>query len=284
MRKTLIIIILLVGSRPWVLAQKGEQMLFQLDEKLNGGVRTVRVYTSGGRGGAERRLSQEEFYDHQGRKTDEVRYAGDGKVAARRVLSYDAIGRLAEAAEYAADGALINKKRYVHSGRMVEEVTYQADGSPRPGHTVNSFDEEGRLVSTETVGGEPPSLKVVTAYRDGGKTVEVTICAGGPAAGMIAPGESGAVVLSDAAAAPMKGVGPCVGGYLTSRTVFMLDERGLIKEAATYTHDNILISRESQAREFDAHGNWVKETRSRWRAEMDSFEPFEVRERVITYY
>jgi len=64
----------------------------------------------------------------------------------------------------------------------------------------------------------------------------------------------------------------------------MLDERGLIKEAATYTHDNILISRESQAREFDARGNWVKETRSRWNAEMDSFEPFEVRERVITYY
>ena len=64
----------------------------------------------------------------------------------------------------------------------------------------------------------------------------------------------------------------------------MLDERGLITDVAIYTHDNILISREGQAREFDARGNWVKETRSRWNAEMDSFEPFEVRERVITYY
>src|SRR5215204_615074 len=133
MCKILILTILLIATRPWVLTQKAVQMLFQLDEKLNGGVRTVRVYTSGARGGAERRLSQEEFYDHQGRKTDEVRYGGDGKVAARRVLSYDAVGRLAEAAEYAADSALINKKRYVHAGRMVEEVTYRADGFPLPG-------------------------------------------------------------------------------------------------------------------------------------------------------
>ena len=53
-------------------------MLFQLGEKLNGGVKTVRVYISAGHGGAERR-SQEEFYDHQGRKTDEVGYDSDGK-------------------------------------------------------------------------------------------------------------------------------------------------------------------------------------------------------------
>ena len=259
-------------------------VLFQLDEKLNGGVKTVRVYRSGERGGAERRLSQEDFYDRQGRKTDEVRYGGDGKVTARRVLSYDTVGRLEEAAEYAAGGALINKKRYAYAGGRVEELTYRADGSLLPGRTVNSFDEEGRLVSVETVGGEPPSLKFVAAYRDGGKTVEVTMCAGDLAAGMIAPGASGAVVLSDAAATRMKEVGLCGGSYLTSRTVFMLDERGLITEAAIYTHDNILISREGQARELDARGNWVKETRSRWNAEMDSFEPFEVRERVITYY
>lgn len=284
MCRTLIVTLLIVAGPPCVLAQGGEQMLFQLDEKLNGGVRTVRVYRSGGRGGAERRLSQEDFYDRQGRKTEEVRYGGDGKVTAKRVLSYDAVGRLEEAAEYAAGGALIIKKRYAYAAGKVEEVTYGSDGSPRPGRTVNSFDEEGRLVSTETVGGEPPSLKVVAAYRDGGKTVEVTMCAGDPAAGMIAPGKSGPVVLSDAAAARMKGVGPCGGGYLTSRTVFMLDERGLITDVAIYTHDNTLISRERQAREFDARGNWVKETRSRWNAEIDSFEPFEVRERVITYY
>ena len=284
MCKFLIIAILVVACQSWVPAQKSEKMFFQLDEKLNGRVKTVRVYTTEGRGEAERRLSQEEFYDPQGHKTDEVRYGRDGKVTGRRVLRYDAVGRRAETAEYTADRALINKKMYVHAGSIVEEVTYRADGSPLPGRTVNSFDEEGRLVSAETVGGEAPTLKVVTAYHDGGKTVEMTICASGPPAGMIAPGESGAVVLSDAAAAPMKGAGPCVGGYLTSRTVLMLDERGLIREAATYTHNNILTSRESQTREFDARGNWVKVTRSRWRAETDSFEPFEVRERVITYY
>ena len=78
-------------------------------------------------------------------------------------------------------------------------------------------------------------------------------------------------------------VGYCSDGLLTSRTAFTRDPAGHLLEVATYTADGVLVSRESHAREYDSHGNWIKETVSKWKSDSSEFEPVLLTYRKIAY-
>jgi hypothetical protein len=71
-------------------------------------------------------------------------------------------------------------------------------------------------------------------------------------------------------------------GHASERTTVAYDERGLRSELAHYVSGS-LQQRCRYAREFDAHGNWTKETASVAIGRFAFFEPGSVIERRITY-
>jgi hypothetical protein len=55
-------------------------------------------------------------------------------------------------------------------------------------------------------------------------------------------------------------------------------------ELATYDDQGKLIKKDSYVREYDSHGNWIKQTVSKWNPQTEMSEPVQVMYRMITYY
>lgn len=267
-------------------------MAYDFGDKLMGQVRAIRTeraaildkdgkYVEG-----LRILLQETIYTAQGHPATEINYDSDGTISIKRGFSYNVDGQLKEVIEYKSDGSLIRKRVYTRDGNNIKEVNYKGDGTLDSDKAVSTFDDNGRQTGVSTLSAEGRlSMKAVITYHNDGKVIEVATCASNTNRGMIAPSSGGRmVVLSDAAKDRMKGIPPCFDGLLISKSVFTLDNEGSIAEVATYTSDNSLIGKQTYDREFDAVGNWIKETMSNWNAKSNSFQKSHVTYRTITYY
>jgi len=273
--------------------QEGVRMIHDADDDLAGSVRTIRIekaqiilkdnnYVE-----EPRILSEKITYNSKGRRLDVFLYNRDGVFTAKSVYSYDAEGELTEITEYNMDGSLLNKKVYTRSSdrRSIEEVTYndgESTSSNKTIHTLNDADKQTSLTTFDANG--VPSIKVIISYNGKGKIREVVMCSS-VKNGMIVPGSGGrSVVLSDDVKDKMKGVSPCSDSLFISKTIFTHDDDGHLIETATYTHDNFLVSKEIYTYEFDSHGNWIKQTKSKWNIENGKYKPVETTYREIRYY
>lgn len=268
-------------------------MAHDIDDDLFGSVQTINIekaqisrktntYVE-----ESRTLSQKITYNPKGRRLNALLYSRDGKLAAKDVYSYDSTGELREVTGYNMDGSLINKKVYTRSSdrKSIEEVTYNDGESASSNKTIHTLNDAGQQINLTTFdAGGAPSNKVIISYDGKGKIREVVMCSS-VKNGMIVPGSDGrSVVLSDDIKDKMKGIFPCFDKLLTSRTVFTHDDAGHLIETATYTHDNSLIGREAYTCEFDSHGNWIKQIKSKWNPTANKFEPTDVTYRTIIYY
>jgi hypothetical protein len=75
-------------------------------------------------------------------------------------------------------------------------------------------------------------------------------------------------------------------GHLQTRSEFDYDERGNQIEERTFDHKGALAERKQYRYEYDATGNWVKETLHWWRLTKGTPEPYrsQLRTRTIRYY
>ena len=76
-------------------------------------------------------------------------------------------------------------------------------------------------------------------------------------------------------------------GSINAKYVYTLDDKGNeIEEADYQVKDDSIRTKYSYSYEFDAHGNWIKKTTSKWVTKdgKSQYEPYSVAYRTIIYY
>jgi hypothetical protein len=186
---------------------------------------------------------------------------------AQDLIVYDANGRKVRVE--ARNGDEVNaKSTFIRDaeGRIAELRTCFPDTDLPCGRAVYSYDSKGNLVEyvsyapdafrRELEPGTPETLfmKIVYSYDRGGRVVERTTYA--------------------------------VGGKIISRDVYAYDAKGDLAGVAEYDSEGRLEAEATYSHEFDAAGNWVKQTRfeRKNRNGEPPAVPVEVTYRTITYY
>jgi antitoxin component YwqK of YwqJK toxin-antitoxin module len=190
----------------------------------------------------------------------------EGGYAAKIFHTYDAQGNRLETIFYGPDGALLDKTRYTYDGRgnLTEAVSESSNYINR---TVYTYDDQGKLIG-ETVydPGGNIAVESMHIYDSQGRRVQT--------------------INHDPAHDPGLGIEKVVTTY---------DPRGNIKELTSYytrrpgdeeERPVPLPNKWVYAYEFDAHGNWVKQTKTSCSAETGKLvcESSLVTYRTITYY
>jgi hypothetical protein len=262
-----------------------------LQDKLFGAIRSVVVEkaelrrANGRLVEMERMLVRKTNYDSKGRQREEVIYDLGGVVFRKTRRFYDPTGDLQEIRTYTPDGLLICRQVYNKDpgNRTIKEVAYKGNEITE---TIYSLDENGKVVGQTTLDSiAEMSIKLLMQYDANGRLGEISTCVSDSKRLAIVPGgpDGASVILSDEMRHRIKGVGLCSDGLLTSRTVFSRDDSGHLVEVAVYSGDGILVERYGHSREYDAHGNWIKETHTKWKPESDRFEPVALTYRRIVY-
>jgi YD repeat-containing protein len=234
-------------------------------EGLIGPVRTVRMETA-------------QFSHHHGQwiegsrgQPSSITYDRHGNLieggyAAKTLHVYDAQGNRLETASYGPNGALLDKTRYIYDdrGNLTEAVS---ESSGYINRTVYTYDDQGKLIG-ETVYGPGGNVAVESMhiYDAQGRRVQT--------------------INHDPAHDPGLGIEKVVTTY---------DTRGNIKELTSYyarrpgdeeERPVPLPNKWVYTYDFDAHGNWVKQTETLCTSESGKpvCEPSRVTYRTITYY
>jgi len=262
-----------------------------LQDKLSGAIRRVVVEraelrrANGKLVEMERTLVRKTNYDSEGRQREEVIYDPRGVVFRETRRFYDPTGDLQEVRTYTPDGLLICRQVYNQDpgNRSIKEVAYEGNEITE---TVYSLDENGKVVGQTTLDSiAEMSIRLHMQYDANGRLSEISTCVSDSKRLTIVPGgpDGTSVILSDEMRHRIKGVGPCSDGLLTSRTVLSRDDSGHLVEVAVYSGEGILVERYGHSREYDAHGNWIKETQTKWKPESNRFEPVALTYRRILY-
>ncbi|HEX7720664.1 MAG TPA: hypothetical protein VF397_00805 [Pyrinomonadaceae bacterium] len=212
-----------------------------------------------------------------------MKFQPSGSIDAKTTFYYNADGKLDEIITYKADGSISMKKTLkVFSdlrGERVEESAYEG-GTILLNKSMTVKDKNGRPVELTTYKADgTQDIKQTVAYVSGNDPSEVDIF-----------GER---------------------GELTAKIIFIYDSHGVLSEQKEYAGDGslannlvfsgdvihgneystseldakgTLVNKERHVREFDSHGNWIKETLSKRNLQSGSWEPTEVTNRTITYY
>jgi hypothetical protein len=235
----------------------------------------------------ERILSLKVSYDIEGRKLQELNYDDRGVLTRKNLSIYSQAGELEEIRSYAPDGSLVSRRVYYKDvdSNTVAELIYSGHETSNARKTVYSFSESGKVVSQTILPSiDQPSMQMqmLILYDTQDRLREVSICMSNAKDLVLVPGDAGeSIMLSNELR--LKGAGPCGDGLLTSRTAFSRDGAGRLLEAATYTGEGVLVSRESYAREYDSHGNWIKQILSKWKPASAEFQPIKMSYRKIVY-
>ena len=264
---------------------------FDLQDELAGAVRSVVVErvelrrADGKPVETQPRLVLKTNYDDKGRQLEELSYDPQGVFFKKTLRTYDPTGELQEIRAYAPDGSLMSRQVYSYdsANRTFKEL---ADNGRKTTETVYSLDERGKVISQTTVNSdEQLSIRLVMQYDVRGRLSEIATCVNDSQQLAIVPGDAArkSVMLSDEMRQRLKGKGPCSDGLLTSKIVFSRDHSGHLVEATIYSGDGVLVEKNGYSREYDSHGNWIKETLSKWNSESDRFEPATLTLRKILY-
>jgi len=253
---------------------------------LTGPVRSVRIeranFSKKGDDYIEgsRVLAETILLDPQWRRLERRYHNPDGSVLTANVVTLDADGDQTEVSENNGEGGLIRKIVFIYDDRkrLNEYVAYKADGTLQP-----------RWIATRPV---PGNVEISTYNGDGSfRDRAVNTFA------FTKPGEKfeSSVYNLDGALAQKTvfvadGNGRVErweykpGGSLLARFVDARDSEGFLIEGAEYNADGSIRRKETFTREFDAQGNWIKETKSEWDAKAGTLVPTAITHQIITYY
>ena len=284
------------------LAASAQELLTLEENELSGPVRHVREYEAefervGGRlVEGKRQLQSEETYDARGRQLSYYYYKDDGGVLDGSQHSYDASGRLKETkVEHSEYVYLPDRRVYTYdaAGNIIEEVAFDAQGK-RLGRYVKVYDGRCRQTQSDSIAeGENQVFhghkRTIYTFDPAGRVIgEATYTIEGDS---VKPedyrlGYQRQVHLYDAAGRRIVTQRLTAEGKLYRINVTRFDARGNEVEEGVYDSEGGVVSRNAYSYEFDAHGNWVKQTTSEWvtRDGKSFFEPKEVSYREITYY
>lgn len=219
--------------------------------------------------------------DPQWRRFERTYYKPDGSVLSVDVSTFDANGDQTESSGYNGEGGLIHKIVYVYDARrrLIEYFAYKPDGTllnrwinsrPVPGNVaeVTTYNSDGssgnRAVNTFSLA--MPGEKIESSvYKQDGSLAEKRV--------LVADGKGR---LERSEYKP--------DGSLLARFVDQRDTQGFLIEAVEYNVDGSIRRKETVTREFDAQGNWIKETKSEWDAKAGTLVPTAVSYQIITYY
>ena len=257
---------------------------------LQGSVRTVRVEktlcskvgTNISEGQGSREVSQV-TYNVKGNKTEEAKYGVDGSLISRSIFTYDAAEQLIEVKVQNADDSISLKRAYKHipsrDGKKVEEAVFK-DGTTLLTKAVSVYDQKGRVIELATY--DPsgiPSIKQIISYDASGQLIEIDYYQGNNSL----MGKS--VFLYDTHGTLKEKIDYSAAGPQSGRTVFSKEVKEEERvDVSEYDADSNLLKRETYVRKFDSHGNWIKETTSKWNSITNAFEPLAVTYRTIAYY
>jgi antitoxin component YwqK of YwqJK toxin-antitoxin module len=253
------------------------------NDGLFGPVRSIQIETffppNGGKSTDKHFV--EIFYAPSGNKTEELRVAPNGVVSTKTSYRYDADGALTEVVTYKNDGSISLRKSRSESedsgALRVEENIYEAGVNLRH-RTITLKDKSAR----------PIELRVYAPNGD--QESRQTIAYAGPNPSEIAVFDGSNELTSRLRFLYRDGVMTeqnefAEDGSLVERTVFTGDTtRGTRYTASHYDATGALTEKEQYDREFDAKGNWIKQTRSQLNLMSGTWEVLEVTLRRITYY
>jgi uncharacterized protein YxeA len=222
-------------------------------------------------------------YNERGNKTEETKSRGDGSLVNKGIFDYDTAGNLVAVTVYNADGSPYLKRSYKYvdkaRGRTTEEYVYK-DGNTLLTKAITAYDDKGRAIELATFDANgKPGLRQVISYNAKGKQAEIEYF-------QESNSRTGkAVFIYD-------DQGNLIGenifgadGSQSGRMVFSGDaERGADVTITEYDSTGSLVSKKNYAREFDPHGNWIKETKSELNPQTGRLEPVEISQRQIAYY
>jgi len=223
-------------------------------------------------------LAEINILDPQWRRLERRYYKPDGSVLTVDVCTFDADGYQTESSGYNGEGGVIRKVVYIydHRRRLNEYLSYKPDGTLQyrmvttrliPGKAeVTTYNGDGsflnRAVNTFAMEGERIESSV---YNEDGSLLEKRVLVG-DGKGRVERWE----FKSD--------------GSLLARFVETRDSEGFLIEWVEYNVDGSIRRKETITREFDAKGNWIKETKSEWDAKAGTLVPTAISYQVITYY
>ena len=196
-----------------------------------------------------------ETYDTKGNKIEKGYWGGSAKT----VYTYDTKGNMIEEAKFNADGSLTIKRVYTYDakGNMIETYgfIYLGGIEIHVSKKVYTYDAKGNMIEEAKFNADSSlDYKTVYTYDAKGNMIEE------------------ALYKAD--------------GSLFSKDVFTYDTKGNKIETTEYKADGSLPSKYAYTYTYDAKGNWIKKTESKWVTKFGKsyFEPSEVVYRTITYY
>ncbi len=193
--------------------------------RLVGPVQTTTTATTiAGREG-ERVVSH---YDSSGNETETVRYADTDSIVEKSVHTYNSNGKKTETITYNPDGSLLTKTLYLYDfqGRLSETTTLDDVGIIN--HMVYTSDEKRQTVEETITPARQEVTRRLTHFYDS-KGLET----------------STVIIARD-------------GGM--SKITFVYDDKGDLTERVVCAKDGSVIDRLRYEYEFDAVGNWIKQT------------------------
>jgi antitoxin component YwqK of YwqJK toxin-antitoxin module len=245
-------------------------------------IRTEKTFLSGDKAPGQKTEITKVTYNQEGNKIEEIKSKGDGSLVNRSVFDYDN-GSLTAVTVYSADGSVHLKKtyKYVNSakGRTIEESVYK-DGNALLNKAVTSHDDKDRVRDFSIFDADGKlTMRQVIIYDATGKQAEIDYF-------QDSNSQIGKTLfIYDAQGKLTETANYGADGSQNSRIVFSGDtERGSDNSMAEYDSNGTVVSKEHYLREFDPHGNWTKETKSKLNPQSGRMEPVEVTHRQITYY
>lgn len=250
------------------------------EQGLVGPVRTLLVETESP--GKARIKTEMVSFDASGNKIEEMKYSSDGALESRRVYSYDIKGNVIAETGYDAKGEIEWKNSYNYdgSGSKVEILSYSGDGklAARTSYTYDAsgklseesyrdikdtrldqtikytYDDKGHLLSKKSNRSwGPRSVDVTYIYDKRGLLIEEVDRDVITNTRHYIYDEKGRRVQEENGPFP--------------REVIKLDDKGnptaRIIGSGSARIGSPLDSEETYEYEYDSHGNWVKQTRTR---------------------
>ncbi|UCH35741.1 MAG: hypothetical protein JSV65_05150 [Armatimonadota bacterium] len=225
------------------------------------------------------------LYDAQGRLIQQEWCGEDGVAWGKEIYTYDAAGHVIETAHYDTNpdfyvGKVVTK--YDASGRWIEAVEYDSDGTPGMKQT-RSYDAQGRLI--EEVDYRSPhdvDVKIVHRYNPEGQHVEESSCPEGAFLGSrdyYTYDKMGNLIRDERWLYEP-------GGTVTGKWVGVYDARGHETDDLWYGPDGAVKRHATSTYEFDATGNWTKQTVKEYVVEGGKVDlaKMTVNYQAVTYY
>jgi len=224
-------------------------------------------------------------YDAQGRVTQEDLYGIDGKMHGKEIYTYNAEGHLTERVSYSVNPTFYNGKIVIKSdaaGRWIEAADYDFDGAPGMKQT-RSYDAQGRVIDeTDYLSPRDIEVKMIHRYNAKGQEVEELSYPHGAFLGSRSRytyDKMGNRIRHETWLYDIKGA-------LTGKWVGVWDSKGNQTDSLSYGPDGSVKRHEISAYQFDAIGNWTKQTVKEYT--VDGGKPLlakmTVNYQTVTYY